>query len=247
MPATIDYDFLFYLFIFQVKIWFQNRRTKWKKQENLSNAEAAEHRISNDRRSDGGRQKSNSTSGQSDYIRSNGTPLISGQGQLRSQCKRQSGSVVPSQNSSVPTVAGKLVFPCELLPMPGSGPEIDLSLKSRAPIVGYLDDNQSRICPMLNYPSNGFTGTGSGSSPSKFDDRNTTEKEKMADSDVSNMTCVFAKLPLQSDVTKMSDFDSRISTGNDVVEPELPKMQVVELCASIYCENFGKEGNEKTT
>ena len=28
-----------------MKIWFQNRRTKWKKHENISNAEAAEHRV----------------------------------------------------------------------------------------------------------------------------------------------------------------------------------------------------------
>lgn len=33
-----------------MKIWFQNRRTKWKKQENLSNAEAAEHRVNGERR-----------------------------------------------------------------------------------------------------------------------------------------------------------------------------------------------------
>ncbi|XP_066248739.1 homeobox protein Hox-A4-like [Euwallacea similis] len=37
----------------QVKIWFQNRRTKWKKNDNISNSEAAEHKGGSSKKEDG--------------------------------------------------------------------------------------------------------------------------------------------------------------------------------------------------
>ena len=40
-----------------MKIWFQNRRTKWKKTEGISNAEAAEHKIGGPKHIDTIRQK----------------------------------------------------------------------------------------------------------------------------------------------------------------------------------------------
>lgn len=46
-----------------MKIWFQNRRTKWKKQENLSNAEAAEHRACAEHRRGSDHRRRTSTGG----------------------------------------------------------------------------------------------------------------------------------------------------------------------------------------
>lgn len=44
-----------------MKIWFQNRRTKWKKQDNISNTEAAEHKNTTSTKGQGD-TKSNCTS-----------------------------------------------------------------------------------------------------------------------------------------------------------------------------------------
>ncbi|XP_049829093.1 nascent polypeptide-associated complex subunit alpha, muscle-specific form-like [Schistocerca gregaria] len=43
--------------VIPVKIWFQNRRTKWKKQDNISNAEAAEHKNQATGKPEGGAAK----------------------------------------------------------------------------------------------------------------------------------------------------------------------------------------------
>lgn len=58
-PIELSYLIQSSFLSFQVKIWFQNRRTKWKKQDNISNSEAAEHK--NTVSSKGGRENNNNT------------------------------------------------------------------------------------------------------------------------------------------------------------------------------------------
>jgi len=55
--------------MFQVKIWFQNRRTKWKKQDNISNAEAAEHKNLNSVTKEKTKQKPNKVKTDEDLSR----------------------------------------------------------------------------------------------------------------------------------------------------------------------------------
>ncbi|GLH09841.1 Homeobox protein Hmx, partial [Gryllus bimaculatus] len=58
----------------QVKIWFQNRRTKWKKQDNISNAEAAEHKNqSTGKHETGGSGGNKNKEGSKSVIMSQGT------------------------------------------------------------------------------------------------------------------------------------------------------------------------------
>lgn len=72
----------------QVKIWFQNRRTKWKKSDNISNAEAAEH-------------KGGITKQEQNHHRSNGNSHSqSSNSSMESDSK---GSVVSSSVSDNPT------------------------------------------------------------------------------------------------------------------------------------------------
>lgn len=80
---------IFYVSTLQVKIWFQNRRTKWKKIDNISNAEAAEHK----------------THGQT----KDGSPKDEAQGKLRNyppkQLNQSSNSSIESDTKSIISIA----------------------------------------------------------------------------------------------------------------------------------------------
>lgn len=92
----------------QVKIWFQNRRTKWKKQDNISNAEAAEHKNQTNHKSGGlhqaqtksGKQQSKDIEGSSD---SNSSLLVSDGGNSVTDSNGSRGVTSPKRE----LVAGK--------------------------------------------------------------------------------------------------------------------------------------------
>ena len=93
---------------------FQNRRTKWKKTENISNAEAAEHKL-------GTRKMSSTSSSSLDHHRTQPVPLPTGSS---ISSKSSSCSSVSSHRSDKRTYNGSSTAPSALPPPPPPFPTL---------------------------------------------------------------------------------------------------------------------------
>lgn len=142
-----------FFFLFQVKIWFQNRRTKWKKQEGISNAEAAEHKHTPEK-SSSTKTKSSKTSKNSNKPLTD-TPIAV-----------ESGNISNSINTSVLTVSlanGKI-------PVGEQNSEVSsdaMDLKPNPPLPeNYLNPTVTHVSDEVSLTMDVVDGRGAERSPS---------------------------------------------------------------------------------
>uniref|UniRef100_T1INX4 Homeobox domain-containing protein n=1 Tax=Strigamia maritima TaxID=126957 RepID=T1INX4_STRMM len=85
----------------QVKIWFQNRRTKWKKQDNVSTAEVSEHKSANDKgqHKAGKASKENGTNGKEAVNGTTNAPSIFSTNSNSSTSSTASGSSATTRDT----------------------------------------------------------------------------------------------------------------------------------------------------
>ncbi|XP_006824470.1 uncharacterized protein LOC102804764 [Saccoglossus kowalevskii] len=92
----------------QVKIWFQNRRTKWKKQDGISNSEAAEHKIGGPKHIDTIKQR------QAEQLKKEGNCPNNGEGEL--ECngtdKKNVESHVRQDNNEKTDIGERTIVEC---------------------------------------------------------------------------------------------------------------------------------------
>ncbi|GBM03689.1 hypothetical protein AVEN_134916-1 [Araneus ventricosus] len=123
-----------------VKIWFQNRRTKWKKLENISNAEAAEHKHTPDKSSSGGKGKSSKSSKNSSKTNPSTVVLPNAEVSTTPTSIANNAHPIPLTNgrtSSTELSNGLSLDAMDLKACPGSNREI--SENSYIPITGQTE------------------------------------------------------------------------------------------------------------
>ncbi|XP_046385916.1 trithorax group protein osa-like [Ischnura elegans] len=137
----------------QVKIWFQNRRTKWKKQDNISNAEAAEHKNQSTVKGEKGEKKS-SEKASGDKKATSGTPnnaavqaaakaLVIPKGTTASSASTATSAAASGDTSVAPVAGGPLT--------PKSGDSSDSSANPPAtstPVPGTPQSPSVVIVPL---------------------------------------------------------------------------------------------------
>ncbi|CAG2160086.1 unnamed protein product [Oppiella nova] len=169
----------------QVKIWFQNRRTKWKKQDGISNTEAADYKVGADKRpkeqSSSSKHKSNKSVKSNTNAINSSKPLalsLSAVGQT-SSCSQMSEETVrnisTNSNSSCSSTPKNGILDIE--PNTSLGLSNNNNTKYDIELKPEMDENDSKSPRSLRIDDQEFDTDADRDSPMPFDDSDSEDSD----------------------------------------------------------------------
>lgn len=135
----------------QVKIWFQNRRTKWKKQDNISNAEAAEHKV---QASKNGKHDKSSSSNSSSRHRKSHNESSRGSSSTKTPMRSTSCSFIPNSECSMSVSGSGLdsdVADDEDVDFDDADDDVDDRVHSDVSMMIHDENNMTELCDLSNF------------------------------------------------------------------------------------------------